>query len=459
MPYAPDAESVRSHPLPQWYSDAKLGIFIHWGPYSVPAWAPLAEDMQTLITQQGPSAYLKYNPYAEWYQNTILIEDSPSQRHHLDTYGPRFPYERFGDMFVEATQRFDASALADLVAATHARYAVLTTKHCDGFTLWPSTISHPHRRGWSARRDLVGDFASAIRERGMRAGLYYCGGYDWSFAGLPMTGGANLFTAIPQSDVYARHAESHVRELIERYEPAILWNDVAFPMGVDLAALFATYYNRVTDGVVNDRWAQLRLPKHAWSRRIVETTGNLAADVWARSPFAMPNLEFPRGFHCDFTTPEYQTFDDVVAAKWEATRGLGHSFGANHQEGPGDMLSVRELVHLLVDVVAKNGNLLISIGPRPDGTIPPLQGERVIGLGRWLDTNGEAIFDTTPWEVAEGATQDGTEVRFTSGDEALYAILLDAPPQREVQLGGITGRHRSPRSSVRTSKCLLPGRE
>ena len=123
--------------------------------------------------------------------------------------------------------------------------------------------------------------------------------------------------------------------------------------------------------------------------------------------------------------------------KWEATRGVGHSFGANHNEAPEDIISTTELVRLLVDVVAKNGNLLIGVGPGPDGTLPEWQVAPLSGLGRWLEVHGEAVYGTRPWSVPSTTTSDGTDVRFTLGSDALYATLLGAPGTRAVVLRGV----------------------
>ncbi|MHB9032888.1 MAG: alpha-L-fucosidase, partial [Anaerolineae bacterium] len=146
----------------------------------------------------------------------------------------------------------------------------------------------------------------------------------------------------------------------------------------------------------------------------------------------VPNLA-----HYDFTTPEYASHDQVMQYKWEATRGLGFSFGYNQVEGPEKTLSLAELVHFLVDVVSKNGNLLLNIGPMADGTIPPIQRERLDGLGKWLKVNGAAIYCTRPWFTAEGTSDQGLAVRFTTRAETLYATLLGQPTAGTVLVRGL----------------------
>ena len=141
---------------------------------------------------------------------------------------------------------------------------------------------------------------------------------------------------------------------------------------------------------------------------------------------------FPASGHFDFRTPEYTSFDKITSHKWEATRGIGYSFGFNRNEGAEHCLSVEELVRSFVDIVSKNGNLLLNVGPMADGTIPALQRERLLGLGQWMDVNGEAIAGTRPWRRAEGRSSEGIDVRFTQGGDALYAILLDKPQGTQI---------------------------
>src|SRR5262249_27249167 len=129
----------------------------------------------------------------------------------------------------------------------------------------------------------------------------------------------------------------------------------------------------------------------------------------------------------DFETPEYSQKKDISPKKWEACRGLGRSFGYNRLEGPAETLSAKELIHLLIDIVSKNGNLLIDVGAMADGKLPDIQVHRLRALGKWLDTNGEAIFDTRPWLRAEGRTKSGLNLRFTRKGNVLYAILLERP--------------------------------
>ena len=429
-------ESVATHRAPAWYEDAKLGVFLHWGLYSVPAWAPRVPDIQTILRRHGPAWMLRHNPYAEWYANTVQLPDSPTRRHHDETFGPDFPYDGFVALFEKASSEADMAALAAVCRQAGARYVVLTTKHHDGYCLWPTALHHPVKGAYHSTRDLVGDLTGAVRDQGMRMGLYYSGGYDWPYNAVVMDSLADALLAGPTGAGYAAYAAAHVGELVDRYRPSVLWNDIGWPAAGDLPRLFADYYNAVEDGVVNDRWLQSSRRGPVFDA-LVRVAGAAIERGWRLIPDRYKQLTFPGVRHADFTTAEYAQHDRIVKRKWEATRGVGHSFGANHNEAPADVISSTELVRLLVDVVAKNGNLLIGVGPAPDGTLPEWQIAPLAGLGRWLEVHGEAIYGTRPWAVPSTTTSEGTEVRFTAAGDDLYATLLDSPGSRHVSLRGV----------------------
>lgn len=191
--YEPNWDSVSTHPLPAWFDDAKLGIFLHWGLYSVPGWAPQVPDIQELLRTQGPKAMLWNNPYAEWYRNSMQLPGSPTQKHHVSKYGPEFGYDGFVPEFDTGSAQADLGSIADLCRDAGAKYVVLTTKHHEGFTLWPSSIPHPHKGHYHPSRDIVADLSAAVKAQGLRMGLYYSGGYDWPFndAGAEQPSGCN----------------------------------------------------------------------------------------------------------------------------------------------------------------------------------------------------------------------------------------------------------------------------
>jgi alpha-L-fucosidase len=395
-----------ARPLPAWFDDAKLGIFVHWTAAAVPAFAPVTDSPFDLAADGGWEEAMRCSPYVEWYQNSVAIDGSPAQAHHREHYGS-LPYDAFVEQFLAGHAGWDPAPWADLFQAAGARYVVLVTKHHDGVLLWPSATPNPHKDRWASDRDLVGELAAEVRSRGLRFGTYYSGGLDWTFGGLPITDLAAMFRAIPQGPEYVAYADAHWRELIDRYRPDVLWNDIGYPAAGDLERLFDDYYAAVPDGVVNNRF-----------------------DWMAQSSGAR---------HCDFTTPEYSTTGDPHR-KWEATRGIGTSFGYNRMEPDDSYLAPDALVRLFVDVVAHGGNLLLNVGPTAPGAIPWVQAQRLLALGWWLRVNGPAVYGTRPWHQPDGATAEGQDVRFTVGaDGALHAIVLGTPTSAVVELLDVGG--------------------
>lgn len=383
--YEPNWDSLDKHTTPEWFENAKFGIFIHWGLYSVPAWAPPTGELGKIDWK----IWFTNNPYAEWYLNSLRITGSPTYKHHIATYGKDFDYYQFADSFNKGTAGWRPEKWAALFQKTGARYVVLTTKHHDGFRLWPSAVENPRapREKITAKRDLVGDLTTAVRSAGMKMGLYYSGGLDWTFTTEPIVTRPDLMARVPQSAEYAQYADAHWRELTDRYQPSVMWNDISYPKLGQIPQIFAHYYNTVPGGVINNRFS----------------------------------VKF-----CDYTTPEYAKLDKITQKKWEECRGLGFSFGYNQVEGPEQVIAPDKLVALLADIVSKNGNLLLNVGPRYDGSISEIQLDRLHKLGAWLAVNGEGIFDSQPWTRAS-AKADGTEVRFTTKENSLYVFFLERP--------------------------------
>ncbi len=392
-PYEPTIKSLDTHPLPAWYDDAKLGIFVHWGLYSVPGWAPVSHPEHDF----GSSNYISYNPYAEWYYNTMRIDGSPTWKYHREHYGSDYDYYNFTSTFDSESSKLDPNVWAQTFKDAGAKYVVLTTKHHEGFTLWPSHVKNPKlpAGGQHATKDLVGEVTEAVKSHGLRMGLYYSGGYDWTFVPGPIRVAADYKTVQPQSVAYGAYADAQYRELIAKYHPSILWNDIGYPKSGHALNIQSEFYNTVPDGVVDDRFSIS---------------------------------------HADFVSPEYKTLHTISKKKWEECRGLGQSFGYNRAEGEAQTIAPDKLIYLLADIVSKNGNLLLDVGPEADGTIPPVQMDRLKALGAWLHQNGEAIYGTHPWTHAEGRTVDGLDVRFTEKNHIVYAMLLGKPQASSVVL-------------------------
>ncbi|WP_194820115.1 alpha-L-fucosidase [Nocardia sp. XZ_19_385] len=435
MTYAPDRESLGARPIPEWYGQAKLGIFVHWGLYSVPAFAERTDAdysafMQNLAAGKTTADRI---PYAEWYLNSMRVPGSPTAVHHAATYGAEVPYADFRSAFDEAAGSVDFADWARLFAEVGARYVVMVTRHLDGYPLWPTGIENPHVPGaFRSRRDLVGELTEAVRGQGMRMGLYYCGGMDWTFREQPLRTMTDLIRHQALGPRYARYAAAQWRELIDTYRPSILWNDMGWPAEIDPHEIMAHYYDTVGDGVVNDRWMQPNLPGNRLARAAYLGFIGIALKAMAKRGSGIP--EPVKNFHYDLATHEYSPPATAPTGAWELTRGLGRSFGYNAEETSADTLTGTELIHLFADVVAKGGNLLLNVGPDGAGRIPELQLRPLRALGAWLSRNGDAIYDTTPWEQTATTTTAGDQVRFTRKDDTIFAIVLADQHTGEITL-------------------------
>ncbi len=391
-----DWESLKTHRIPQWFDDAKLGIFIHWGAYSVPAFAPPVGELGTIPEEE----WFVANPYAEWYYNSVNVGRGPTYEHHVRTYGRDFPYENFTRMW--KAERWDPDAWARLFRAAGARYVVLVTKHHDGFCLFPSKYTEYTAVNRGPCRDITGELTRSVRAQGMRMGLYYSGLIDWTFRHEPMFCDRDVHELNCPTYAYADYCYNQYLELIDNYHPSVLWNDIGWPRAGEglLREMLAHYYNTCPDGVTNDRY-------NGW-------------------------------FH-DYKNKEYETgvSSENREIKWESCRGLGLSFGYNAEEDERHILSPAALVRELVHTVANNGNLLINVGPRADGTIPEIQKRSLLGMGGWLEKNGEAIFDTAV-SRRRILSLEGRRASFTRKGDALYAIL-DAERPGELFVEALSG--------------------
>ena len=346
-------ESIDSRPVPQWFEDVKFGIFIHWGVYSVPAWAPANADI---------SVYAKY---AEWYWRRINDDSAAGKlfrEYHNRMYGEDFKYQDFAPRF--RAEHFDPDHWAEVFKKAGAKYVVLTSKHHEGFTLWPSDQSwNWNSADIGSHRDLCGDLTKAVKEAGLRMGFYYSL-YEWY----------NPLYHNNLQKYVNDHMIPQMKNLVTMYEPDILWTDGEWDHPSEKwksTDFLAWLYNEspVKEWIcVNDRWGK-------------ET----------------------RGVHGGYFTTEYDMSHDRKGVgetdrPWEECRGIGTSFGYNRIENTDNYMTSDQLVDLLIEKVSAGGNLLLDIGPTADGRIPVIQQQRLLDIGAWLHINGEAIYETRKWK-------------------------------------------------------------
>ncbi len=409
----PAWSSVDARPTPTWWTDAKFGIFIHWGVYSVPAFAPKGE-------------------YAEWYWerlrapgNAASAKDqqirAETRAFHERVYGKDFDYAQFAPQF--RAELFDADQWAETFARSGAKYVVLVSKHHDGFALWPSReASAAWGRPWNAvevgpRRDLVGELTAAVRRRHLEMGFYYSL-YEW-FNPLWLAGDMDAYVE--------RHMFPQFKDLVTRYSPAVIFSDGEWSATSDrwrAPELLAWLYNDspvANKVVVNDRWGKES-----------------------------------RHLHGGYYTTEYGAGLPGATHAWEENRGLGFSYGYNRNEDLDDYATGERLLLTLLDTVSRGGNLLLNVGPTADGRIPVVMQDRLGFLGRWLEHNGEAVYGTRVFrdgaQWTEGRRQEvdtstnyrakydvekltlrpdagdaRKEILFTRKGDVVYAILPQYP--------------------------------
>jgi alpha-L-fucosidase len=369
--YQPTWESIDARPVPQWFRDAKFGIFIHWGVYSVPGWSSKGQ-------------------YAEWYQQGLQGNDTARQRFHKAKFGDRSYYDLANDFKAEL---FNADEWAKLFERSGAKYIVLTSKHHDGYALWPSReANNTWGFNWNARdigpkRDLLGELFTAVRKTSVHAGMYYSL-YEWF----------NPLWKSNRAKFVAEHTWPQMKDLVNTYQPDVFWTDGDWEATAEtwkaqefLAWLFSEspVKNKV---VVNDRWGS--------------------------------GIRFT---HAGIYTPEYQPDLDFEDHYWEESRGMGYSYGYNRGEDAWDYNSTRSLVLQLIDKVSRGGNFLLDIGPDEHGKIPPIMQERLLEIGEWLAINGEAIYGTSRWKNSSQWSEGRKDYKDRSGD-MLLKITIDPDP-------------------------------
>ena len=391
-------ESLKRYQTPEWFQDAKFGIFIHWGVYSVPAFSN------------------------EWYPRNMYIQDSKEFKHHLATYGAhtKFGYKDFIPQF--SATKFDAAAWVNLFKKAGARYVVPVAEHHDGFAMYKTALSKWNAFEMGPHRDVVGELAAETAKQGLIFGLSSHRIEHWWF----LNGGRKFESDVLDpafADFYGPAREQNETmspeymndwllrcvELVDKYKPQLFW----FDWWIEQSAMepyrksFTSYY--YNKGI-------------EWNKGVAINFKN------SSYPDGTAVLDVERGKLPGIRPIPWQTDDALGNESW------GYAAGNTFKDA-------RYVIHNLADIVSKNGNLLMNIGPRADGTITEEETSALLGTGKWLDINGEAIYGTRVWKVfGEGPTESASgsfvdqkvpfnekDIRFTTKGETLYAITLGLP--------------------------------
>ncbi|MFH0756133.1 MAG: alpha-L-fucosidase [Bacteroidota bacterium] len=405
--FLPDSASiVENYNIPEWFKDAKFGVFIHWGVYSVPAFGN------------------------EWYPRNMYQKESETYKHHIETYGDltEFGYKDFIPMF--RAEKFNADQWVALFKKAGIKYVVPVAEHHDGFSLYNSVSNPWNSVDMGPHKDIVGEIKNAALRNGLHFGLsshraenawFYNGGTEIpsdvqdpayrSLYGecLKEPGGQTL--ECPEGAGFNEQSMknwlAHTYELVDMYEPELMWFDWTvgkYPFQPTFYQFLAYYYNNALD----------------WNREVVV------------------NTKTGYGNNIQVFDIERGKSDKILKYPWQTDTSIGKkSWGYIDGE---ENKSPNQIIDDLVDIVSKNGNLLLNIGPKPDGTITPEQQDVLRKIGGWLDVNGEAIYGTRPWRIAAEGNVSGTagaftdneespytarDIRFTTKGDVLYAISLE----------------------------------
>jgi len=343
--YEANWNSLNQRKIPEWFHQDKFGIFIHWGVYAVPSYAPVIEN-------SGDS-------YSEWYWQRLTEKQKDFSSFHNKNYGADFMYPEFEKSF--KAELYNPKEWAELFKKSGAKYVVLTSKHHEGYALWDSKEADKSwGRPWNAvtgtpKRDLLGELTASVNNAGLKMGFYYSL-YEW-------------FNPLWKSDkqkYVTEHMFPQFKDLVNKYKPAVIFSDGEWDLTDEewrSPELLAWLYNEspvAKSVVVNDRWGK-------------NTRGKNTSST--------------------YTTSEYGSGMDPNVI-WEESRGIGHSYGYNRNEKLEDYRTSHDLILMLVDIVSRGGNLLLDIGPTADGRIPVIMQQRLTDIGTWLNVNGEAIYGT-----------------------------------------------------------------
>ncbi len=428
-----NGESIDKHKCPEWFIDAKFGIFVDWGLWSVASWAPKRE---------------KRAMYPDWYEYRMYSDyDSKSpfwgfRSYHIKNWGEDFQRDHFIPLF--KAEKFDAKNLVEIFKDCGAKYVVPFTKHHSGFCLWPSSYTLRDVGDMGPRRDIAGELVDECRKNGLKFGFYFST-HEWEYPMLDDSGKLKRwFMAKPADytpdmeykasgkiavkDFIKEYSIPQAVEFIDKYDPDILWYDfdwMDFAKNLGTYELSAYFYNK-NEGrkevAVNDRYGR---------GEPAEIAGKFKKHrprTWLRTV---------RG---DFFTDEFgDTSENIDPAKyhpWEACRGISQSYGNNWQDNAENVITSKEFISMFADMVARGGNLLLLINLDGQGAIPEIQKERLLDIGKWLKRYGEAIYGTRIIEPF--ATEHVSYTRSKDGKTA-YAIIKNPAEKVELAITPLDG--------------------
>ncbi|WKZ61350.1 MAG: alpha-L-fucosidase [Cyclobacteriaceae bacterium] len=447
-PYKPTIESLGSHPMPEWFQDAKLGIFLDWGPWSAAGYAP----------KKGAEASTG-GSYPDWYE---FLMDYLYKEYHDEVFGADF---RRDDLLPMLTgSNFDAEEYVQLTIDAGARYLVPFSKHHGGWTMWESSYTKRNAVEMGPGRDIYKELAEASKKNNIKLGFYFSVS-EWEYPviveqpvtqwapvkniaifqdelgqiprGKPLT---TYFPAvhdrmisgkIPVRDYFADYMMPSFKEAIDKFDPDLVWYDGGWgsPVSVSRAAeLSAYFYNQANNRkevVINNR---------AGSTMTDEELSQFMEYMKSGEQEKAMQLYLNSARLGDYGTPEYTIGEVDITKKWEVCRSISPAFGYNWQDDEESSQSSEDLIKMFIKIVAENGNLLLVINPDGSGKLSEIQKNRLKELGLWLKINGEGIYSTRPWI----RQQDG-DLFFTSSKEGKYVYAhLTSWPGEKLTINGIT---------------------
>lgn len=404
-------ESLKTHQVPKWFDDAKFGIFIHWGPYSV------------LGYRKGERGYAEHIPM-EMYRKPGHYY--PWMKMRFGANPPEFGYKDVIPMF--RAEKWNPDEWAALFHNAGAKYVVLTAEHHDGYALWDSDLTPWCATKTGPKRDLVGDLGVAVRKKGMKYATSYHRERHTGFFALEqyatrtsphpdiaeeirrMPDAAALYGPFEISDAFITDYVARWKELETKYQPDFMW--------IDHNPFFFQKWNKQANDPQIEKYRNSCMHMIADYLNAAEGWGK---EVYLNNKGPEDGHNWPAGIGCREKDNYKPT---TVSEKWQNPATLATSYGYMQAEEERDSYKTpSELIHLLCDVVSKNGNLLLNIGPRADGTIPEGMQKRLLAIGKWLETNGEAIYGTRPW--VSKSQQSKPDLRFTTKNDTLYIIALE----------------------------------